>query len=152
MEKARIYESARADLAAILEGEDDPIARMSTISSVLKEKLPWASWVGFYRVTEPGLLVVGPYQGGIGCLRIPFTRGVCGAAARTGTTQVIPDVHAFPGHIACDAGARSEIVLPVRDHRGEIVAVLDIDSREPAAFDEEDRRQLEMLIGSLLTP
>jgi GAF domain-containing protein len=91
----------------------------------------------------PGLLRVGPYQGPIGCLEIPFERGVCGAAARERRTQVVADVHAFPGHIACDAGARSEIVVPIVDRRGELVAVLDLDSHQPAAFDETDREGLE---------
>lgn len=149
MDKGTIYTEARTELASVLEGETDPIARMSTYCVILKERLPWASWVGFYRVTAPGVLTVGPYQGGLGCLRIDFARGVCGAAARTGTTQVVPDVHAFAGHIACDATARSEIVVPIRNRDGAVVAVLDLDSRQPAAFDEEDRRQLEMLIAAV---
>ncbi len=91
----------------------------------------------------PRLLRVGPYQGPLGCLEIPFDRGVCGAAARERAPQVVPDVHAFPGHIACDAAARSEIVVPVFDPRGELIAVLDLDSHQPAAFDETDREGLE---------
>ncbi len=123
------------------------VARMATLSSVLKRHLPYASWAGFYRVVAHEMLAVGPYQGEVGCLRIPFGRGVCGAAARTMTAQIVADVHAFPGHIACDASARSEIVVPVRDRAGELLGVLDLDSREPSAFDETDREHLEILAG-----
>jgi L-methionine (R)-S-oxide reductase len=143
LDKQKIYQEILAEIAATLEGEADLISRMSTACSILKERLPWASWVGFYRLTEPDLLTVGPYQGGIGCLRIPITRGVCGAAARTGITQIVPDVHVFEGHIACDPTARSEIVIPVRDRSGPVFAVLDLDSRLPSAFDEYDRLYLE---------
>src|SRR6185295_3786786 len=116
---------------------------MSTCAAVLHQKLAYASWTGFYRVVAPGLLRVGPYQGPLGCLEIPFDRGVCGAAARERRPQLVGDVHAFPGHIACDAAARSEVVVPVLDRHGELVAVLDLDSHEPAAFDEIDRHGLE---------
>ncbi len=144
-DKRTSYEEAIGEIEAVLEDEEDSIARMATICSVLKRKLPWASWVGFYRVTSPGMLTVGPYQGGTGCLRISFDRGVCGAAARTGKAQVVPDVRAFPGHIACDETALSEIVVPVRDRSGRLFAVLDLDSRDPAAFDDGDRIYLERL-------
>ncbi len=139
------YEAASSEAVALLRGETDVIARMSTICSILKRCIPTASWVGFYRVLAPKMLAVGPYQGEVGCLRIPFDRGVCGAAARTGAPQIIADVHAFPGHIACDASTRSEIVVPVFDRAGVLIAVLDLDSREPAAFDEVDRAHLEIL-------
>jgi GAF domain-containing protein len=121
----------------------DPVAMMASAACLVKEALPYASWVGFYRVVAPGLLRVGPYQGPLGCLEIPFDRGVCGAAARERRTQLVADVHAFPGHIACDAEARSEVVVPVVDGRGELVAVLDLDSHAPAAFDADDARGAE---------
>jgi len=141
--KREIYREARRELDAVLADVADPITAMSTCAAVLHRRLPYASWTGFYRVVAPELLRVGPYQGPLGCLEIPFDRGVCGAAARHGTAQVVPDVHAFPGHIACDAEARSEIVIPIRDARGKLVAVLDLDSHQPAAFDEIDREALE---------
>lgn len=150
MRKDLVYEEAWAEIQALLAELEDPVARMSTVCAVLKARIPWASWVGFYRVVRPGVLEVGPYQGGLGCLRIPFDRGVCGAAARTGETQVVADVHAFPGHIACDSKARSEIVIPVRDRRGEVVAVLDLDSHLAGAFDEADRIPLERIAGTVV--
>jgi GAF domain-containing protein len=147
--KDLVYEEAWAELQALLADLEDPVTRMSTVCAVLKARIPWASWVGFYRVVRPGMLEVGPYQGGLGCLQIPFDRGVCGAAARTGETQVVPDVHAFPGHVACDSSARSEIVVPVRDRHGQIVAVLDLDSHLPGAFDDLDRVHLERVAGAV---
>ena len=143
------YAELRRDLAAVLDGLDDPVATMATAACLVHAALPLASWTGFYRVVAPGLLRVGPYQGPLGCLEIPFDRGVCGAAARERASQLVPDVHAFPGHVACDAAARSELVVPVADRRGELVAVLDVDSREPAAFDEEDRAGLEAVAALL---
>lgn len=151
-EKQRSWCNVIEELRAILEGEDDETARMATICGHLKLRIPYASWVGFYRVVDTGILAVGPYQGPPGCLRIPFDRGVCGAAARSGVTQLVADVHAFPGHIACDTAARSEIVVPVHDSAGRVVAVLDLDSREPAAFDEIDRDHLESIARQLVQP
>ena len=150
-EKEAAYARLVPELAALLDGLDDPIAAMASCACLLMERLPYASWVGFYRVVAPGLLRVGPYQGPLGCLEIPFDRGVCGAAARQGRTQLVEDVHRFPGHIACDPTARSEIVVPLRDPQGELCAVLDLDSRAAAAFDEIDRRHLERL-AELLRP
>ena len=141
--KSAVYERLVQGLEAVLSGAGDEVAAMASAASLLHEALPYTSWTGFYRVVAPGLLRVGPYQGPLGCLEIPFGRGVCGAAARTGETQLVPDVHAFPGHVACDAEARSELVVPVRGRDGSLVAVLDLDSREPAAFDEEDRAGVE---------
>ncbi|MGH9363555.1 MAG: GAF domain-containing protein [Thermoanaerobaculia bacterium] len=138
-EKAERYGRLAVELGSVLEGVADPITAMASAACLLHRALPQASWTGFYRVVAPGLLRVGPYQGPLGCLEIPFERGVCGAAARTRTIQLVPDVHAFPGHIPCDAAARSEIVVPVFDRTGALVAVLDVDSHEPAAFDESDR-------------
>src|SRR5690349_25178492 len=127
-EKREIYAGALRDLDAVLAGVEDDVSAMATCACLLHERLSYASWTGFYRVVAPGLLRVGPYQGPLGCLEIPFDRGVCGAAARQRATQLVPDVHAFPGHIACDSAARSEIVIPICDPRGELVAVLDLDS------------------------
>ena len=110
-------------------------------------------WTGFYVVDplKPDELVVGPYNGTLGCLRIPFGKGVCGACAATGETQLVPDVHAFPGHIACDSRSNSEIVVPVRDANGKLVAVLDVDSTEYDAFDKVDQEWLEAICERLLT-
>jgi len=133
----------------VLEGIDDRIAIMATISSVLHHG--WGHlWTGFYRVVAPGLLRVGPYQGTLGCLEIAFGRGVCGTAAAERSTVVVPDVNAFPGHISCDARSRSEIVVPVSDGKGELIAVLDIDSELAAAFDADDARHLEQLMARFL--
>lgn len=137
------YRQLLAEIDSLLEGLDDPVTAMASAASVIHSHLPYASWTGFYRVVAPELLRVGPYQGPVGCLEIPFGRGVCGAAARERRSQLVPDVHAFPGHIACDAAARSEVVVPVLTPAGELVAVLDLDSHEPAAFSEEDVRGLE---------
>jgi GAF domain-containing protein len=147
--KKKLYREALQELDSILEGIEDPITAMATCACVLHEKLPYSTWTGFYRVVAPRLLRVGPYQGPLGCLEIPFERGVCGAAARERATQVVPDVHAFPGHIACDAGARSEIVVPILGPNGELFAVLDLDSHQPAAFDGEDREGLERIAERL---
>lgn len=148
--KSFLYQEIRLALHALLEGESDPIARMASAAAVLYRALsPRASFVGFYRVVEPGLLVIGPYQGPVACLRIPFDRGVCGAAARQREPILVPDVHAFPGHIACDAGARSELVVPVFDPSGNLLAVLDLDSHEPAAFDSEDQTEVVRLMAEV---
>lgn len=149
--KRELYREVFVELKALLEDLEDPIAAMASCACLLKERLPYASWAGFYRVVAPGLMRVGPYQGPVGCLEIPFDRGVCGAAARERKTQLVPDVHAFPGHIACDSAARSEIVIPVSDPAGDLIAVLDLDSHQPAAFDEIDREELER-IAELLRP
>jgi GAF domain-containing protein len=147
--KQEIYREACRELDAVLAGVDDPITAMATCAAVLHRKLPYASWTGFYRVVAPRLLRVGPYQGPLGCLEISFDRGVCGAAAQQRATQLVADVEAFPGHIACDAAARSEIVVPIYNPRGELVAVLDLDSHQPAAFDEMDREGLERVAERL---
>ncbi len=136
------YPALAARVAALTEGEDDPIALMATVACEVHHADDRFDWTGFYRVTEPGLLKIGPYQGGHGCLVIPFGRGVCGAAAGTGEIQIVADVDAFPGHIACASSTRSEIVLPVRDAAGRLLGVLDIDSDRPAAFDAADAQGL----------
>ena len=137
-------------IQGLLDGEDDWIAALATVACELHHAFGAWHWTGFYRVTAPDLLVIGPYQGGHGCLRIPFDQGVCGAAARTRTTQLVPDVEAFPGHIACSSSTRSEIVVPVLDHQtGAVRAVLDVDSDLPAAFDAVDQAFLEALVARL---
>lgn len=133
---ARLDEATPLVLAAV-EGEDDEVALLATLACVLHETMVQASFTGFYRRIGPRLLAVGPYQGPLACLRIPFERGVCGLAAREARVVYVPDVDAFPGHIACDGGARSELVVPVRK-KGELLAVLDLDSHAPAAFSEAE--------------
>ncbi len=140
------YATLTKTIASLTEGETDTVALMATVVCELHHADDRFDWTGFYRVTEPGLLKIGPYQGGHGCLQIPFNRGVCGAAARSGSVQLVPDVDAFPGHIACASSTRSEIVLPVRDAAGEIIAVLDIDSDQPDAFTEADATALEAIL------
>jgi GAF domain-containing protein len=139
------YRDVLGRIYAILEGEDDWIAAMATVACELHHSFDHFHWTGFYRKTAPEMLTIGPYQGGHGCLRIAFTRGVCGAAARSKSTQLVDDVHAFEDHIACSSTTRSEIVVPVLTPAGELLAVLDVDSDAPAAFDEIDRRHLEAL-------
>ena len=128
------------ELASLVDGEPDLVANLANITAALREALPRASWVGFY-VRRGDELVLGPFQGKVACVRIAIGKGVCGTAAAERRTIVVPDVHAFPGHIACDVGSRSEIVVPVL-RRGEVVAVLDLDSYELAAFDERDAELL----------
>jgi L-methionine (R)-S-oxide reductase len=141
------YRTLEAQARAILEGVTDTVAAMATFSALLHHGLGHL-WTGFYRVAVPGkLLRVGPYQGTLGCLDIAFGRGVCGTAAASGRTVLVADVHAFPGHISCDARSRSEIVVPVFDTTGALLAVLDIDSEKPSAFDVEDQRGLEAMLG-----
>lgn len=133
-------------IRALTEGETDEVALMATVACELHHSDDRFDWTGFYRVTGPELLKIGPYQGGHGCLVIPFSRGVCGAAARTGQVQLVADVDAFPGHIACASSTRSEIVLPVFGKNDRLIGVLDIDSNQPDAFTEADS---EMLKGIL---
>ncbi|WP_370251871.1 GAF domain-containing protein [Nioella sp.] len=145
------YTSLARTIAALTNGETDEVALMATIVCELHHADERFDWTGFYRVTEPGLLKIGPYQGGHGCLQIPFDRGVCGAAARTGEVQLVPDVDAFPGHIACASSTRSELVLPVRNSQGDIIAVLDIDSDKPDAFTEADAEGLAAILNDCFT-
>ena len=141
------YTSLARTIAVLTAGETDEVALMATIVCEVHHADERFDWTGFYRVTEPGLLKIGPYQGGHGCLQIPFDRGVCGAAARTGEVQLVPDVDAFPGHIACSSSTRSELVLPVRNGQGDIIAVLDIDSDKPDAFTEADAEGLAAILN-----
>ncbi|MGE0641827.1 MAG: GAF domain-containing protein [Thermoanaerobaculia bacterium] len=140
------YDTLLSSARATLEGIDDPIAVMATLACLVYGAVPGTSFAGFYRVVAPGLLRIGPYQGPLGCLEISFDRGVCGAAAKQERTQLVPDVEAFPGHIACDAAARSEVVIPVFDGSGTLVAVLDLDSHLPDNFDDADAAGLERLL------
>ena len=140
------YGDLAKQVAALTEGEDDPVALMATVVCEVHHADDRFDWTGFYRVTGPEMLKIGPYQGGHGCLQIPFSRGVCGAAARTGEVQLVDDVDAFPGHIACATSTRSEIVLPVRDREGRLIAVFDIDSDQPAAFDQADAKGLSRIL------
>ena len=140
------YATLRKTIASLTEGETDTVALMATVACELHHADDRFDWTGFYRVTKPNLLKIGPYQGGHGCLQIPFDKGVCGAAARTGEVQLVADVDAFPGHIACASSTRSEIVLPVRDAAGELIAVLDIDSDQPDAFTTVDASELAAIL------
>ncbi len=143
------YPEITASLRALTHGETDAVALMATVACEVHHSHPFADWTGFYRVTAPDLLKIGPYQGGHGCLVIPFSRGVCGACARTGQVQNIPDVDAFPGHIACAATTRSELVLPVWNGKGRLLGVLDIDSNTPAAFTAADEAWLVPLLAEI---
>ncbi len=125
-------------ILALTLGETDAVALMATIACEVHHAHPFADWTGFYRVVAPELLKIGPYQGGHGCLVIPFSRGVCGACARTGQVQLVPDVDAFPDHIACASSTRSELVLPVWNGQGQLLGVFDLDSDTPAAFTDDD--------------
>ena len=151
MAQQQVFPELVTRIYALCEGEDDVIAKMATISCELYHAVDGYDWVGFYRVTEPQLLKIGPYQGGHGCLTIPFSKGVCGAAARLAATQLVDDVNAFEGHIACSSSTQSELVLPIFDKSGTVIAVLDIDSDSPAFFSSEDAATLETLMATLFT-
>ena len=125
-------------ITSILDGEDDWVAAMATVACELHNAFDHYHWTGFYRTTSPGMLKIGPYQGGHGCLYIPFDKGICGAAARTGKTQDVPNVHERVEHIACSSTTNSEIVVPVKNSDGEVVAVLDVDSDDFSAFSKQD--------------
>jgi GAF domain-containing protein len=145
--KSEVYEDLLKDIEGSLSREVDPMIWMAGLSSLIHWKTGF-SWVGFYRVQGDELLI-GPYQGSFGCIRIPFGKGVCGACATRGETVIVPDVQAFPGHIACDPRSKSEIVVPVIDDSGQLRAVLDIDSSELDTFDEVDQRYLERIAGRM---
>lgn len=143
LSKAERYRELGSAARALTDGEPDPVANMANLAALLWEFLPDLNWAGFYRMVE-GELVLGPFMGRPACIRIPLGRGVCGTAAQSGETQLVEDVHAFPGHIACDAASRSELVVPVV-REGEVVAVIDLDSPSPARFDREDAAGIERL-------
>jgi GAF domain-containing protein len=145
--RAELYRDMLAALDALTAGEPDAVANMANAAALIWQYLPDLNWAGFYRTIE-GELVLGPFQGKAACLRIPFGRGVCGTAAAAAATQLVADVHAFPGHIACDADSRSELVVPlVKD--GTVIGVLDLDSPVPARFDAEDAAGCEALAALL---
>lgn len=148
-QKSATYERVMQDIQATLEGETDLLAAMVTMVCLLHQAFETFFWTGFYRRVGPDRLLIGPYQGTLGCLHISFDRGVCGACARSGRTVIVPDVHQFPGHIACDPNSRSEIVVPVFDRAGGLMAVLDVDSDQYNTFDEVDRRYLEQIVSWL---
>ena len=148
--KAERYAAVAEEIAAVLDGEPNLTARMATVAGMLASSFDHYFWTGFY-VVDPDKadeLVVGPYQGTLGCMRIAFGRGVCGTAAALRQTQVVADVHAFPDHIACDSRSASEIVVPVFDEAGRLIAVFDVDSERPAAFDGIDREWLEAILNA----
>jgi L-methionine (R)-S-oxide reductase len=150
-DKPTRYRELRPQLAALFEGEPDLVANLANAAAAIRACVPAASWVGFY-VMRDGELVLGPFQGNVACVRIALGRGVCGTAAAERRTIVVPDVAQFPGHIACDAGSRSEIVVPIAGRGGALVAVLDLDSYDLAAFDEQDAAGLQPiaeLLGTL---
>lgn len=143
------YDALSRTLDALCHDETDTVALMATIACELHHAHPLSDWTGFYRVTGPETLKIGPYQGGHGCLVIPFSRGVCGAAARTGQPQIVPDVELFEGHIACASSTRSELVLPVWNGAGTLLGVLDLDSNTEAAFTQADADALTAIMARL---
>ena len=147
MEKAEKYRLLERQLAALLEGETDDIAKMANVAAVLHAAFGFW-WTGFYRVVGDGL-ILGPFQGPVACMHIPYGKGVCGTAWARNATVVVPDVEAFPGHIACSAASRSEIVVPVHGPDGAVIAVLDIDSDRLGTFDEVDQVWLERIVTLL---
>lgn len=148
-DKPALYRDLLSAADALTAGEPDAIANMANVAALLFDWLPGLNWAGFYRAVD-GELVLGPFQGKAACIRIPFGQGVCGAAAATATSQLVTDVHAFPGHIACDAASQSELVVPVIAN-GAVIAVIDLDSPDLARFDAEDRDGIEAL-AALLVP
>ena len=145
--KHEMYRELTASAAALVADEPDPVANMANVAALVWQFVPRLNWAGFYRVVG-GEQVLGPFQGAPACIRIPLGQGVCGTAAASGATQLVPDVHAFPGHIACDAASQSELVVPVtRD--GAVIAVIDLDSPDLARFDSEDARGIELLAKAI---
>jgi L-methionine (R)-S-oxide reductase len=147
--KTALYADLLAAIDAITSDEPDAIANMANVAALIWDAVPDLNWAGFYRLLGD-TLILGPFQGKAACIRIPIGKGVCGAAAESKTTQLVRDVHAFPGHIACDAASQSELVVPIL-FQGRLLAVLDLDSPRPARFDEEDQRGFEA-ICTLIAP
>lgn len=145
------YASLKSAILSLVGGEDDQVSLMATVACEVHHSDTRFDWTGFYRVVAPELMKIGPYQGGHGCLVIPFSRGVCGAAARTKQTQLVADVDQFEGHIACASSTRSELVLPVFDNSGDVIAVFDIDSDQPDAFTHEDAAALEDILKAVFS-
>ena len=151
MKDTELLGDLKSRCLALIDGEDDAIAIMATLAGELYHSVEGFDWVGFYRVTAPQMLKIGPYQGGHGCLQIPFDKGVCGAAARQEQTQLVDDVDAFPGHIACASSTRSELVVPCFNRQGEVFAVLDIDSDQPAFFTKAHQDFCEDLLAAVFS-
>ena len=152
MRKSEKYAEIAKEISAVIDGETSNVARMATAACLLHQAFDYFFWTGFY-VVDPDKtneLVIGPYQGTLGCLRIPFAKGVCGTCAVENKTIVVEDVHEFPGHIACDSRSNSEIVVPVYNNNQELFAVLDVDSSELAAFDDDDKAGLETICANLI--
>jgi len=147
LSKPELYRELAAAAAALVDGEPDPVANMANVAALIWQFVDRLNWAGFYRLVD-GELVLGPFQGKPACIRIPLGKGVCGTAAQSGETQLVPDVHAFAGHIACDAASRSELVVPIR-RDGRVVGVIDLDSPEPDRFDAEDAAGIEALAASV---
>lgn len=145
------YDVLAQTIASLTQGETDVVSLMATVACEVHHSDSRFDWTGFYRNVGGDLLKIGPYQGGHGCLVIPFARGVCGAAARTGQVQLVPDVEAFSGHIACASSTRSEVVLPVFGQAGALLGVFDIDSNQPDAFDERDAERLALILASVFS-
>lgn len=147
-DKIEIYKTIEQQIMSVLSGETDTVAQMASVSALLSCAIPYYYWTGFYRINSKKLdeLIIGPYQGTLGCLRIPIGQGVCGTAAKNKKTLIVKDVHLFEGHIACDPKSASEIVVPVLDQTSALIGVLDIDSTEKAAFDEIDAKYLEEIV------
>ena len=145
--KPELYRELAASAAALVAGERDSVANMANVAALIWQFVPRLNWAGFYRTID-GELVLGPFQGAPACIRIPLGQGVCGTAAASGETQLVPDVHVFPGHIACDAASASELVVPVK-RGGVVIAVIDLDSPDLARFDAEDARGIELLAAAI---
>lgn len=143
-DKPTLYRELASQLASILEGERDPVANAANLSALVFELVPDLNWAGFYFLKSPQELVLGPFQGKVACVRIAVGRGVCGTAVAEKRTMLVPDVHAFPGHIACDANSRSELVIPLIAD-GKVIGVLDLDSPLPGRFDASDQDGFERL-------
>jgi L-methionine (R)-S-oxide reductase len=145
--KPELYRELAVAARALIADEPDPVANMANLAALIWQFVPQLNWAGFYRLID-GELVLGPFQGKPACIRIALGQGVCGAAAASGETQLVPDVHAFPGHIACDAASRSELVVPVR-RNGTVIAVIDLDSPEPDRFDADDAAGIGALAAAI---
>ncbi len=143
--KEKRYERLFGQISDLLKDKDYPLARMATIVAVLHHKMDYYFWTGFY-LLEDGELIVGPYQGPVACIVLEKDKGVCWAGVNRGETVVVQDVHAFPGHIACDSRSNSEIVIPLKTSEGDVIGLLDVDSKEHASFDETDARWLEKIV------
>jgi GAF domain-containing protein len=148
--KKRHYRTVRTQLSELVPAGTDRVSAMATAAALLKARLPYFFWVGFYLAQEDGSLRIGPYQGPVACLHLPPGEGVCGESASNKATLIVPDVHAHPGHIACDPRSRSEIVVPLVDREGRVLAVLDVDSDRAEAFSEVDRNQLETIAAHIV--